>query len=783
MFKMKFISTFLLTLSCIAALFAQKFTPIAEDKPLLNVQAGSNRKNAVVMGDKIFYIATTVQPNVSTLAVVGLDGSNTKILTNVPLYGSCYLAATDKFIYFNSFVESAKYYQLFRYNPATDAVEVVMSERGGDGAWPFCGTEVSMSKMYANGSKLVLVGTFRLIPSADFRSLVIVEDEKPVANILYLDESPNVRDYRRLELMFNPSANDIAVTDSCVYVYSSRSETKKKMLYIYSASPLSNRKDNPNSKYGVQNVVDFSTFDYTPLHHQLVEMQGEVYTLVTSTKDTKDSKKVSLVRFNRRHVGNVVAEIELENDLLFMEAVGDDLYVGNKHQVYHYDVKNGAQLIATTHKKGYFGYMQQEKRLLHAADGTIFLTHKQCYDNPKGKDKERGSCKILAIDRAFRTENVATIENIHCNAAPYSEGLMPYDSCFVVGNTLCIMDHKNNQDWFTTYDKKNNWMPTRIDYPEQKDFKKYYNAIAPIMVQLPNAALIRTEYRKGKKQKKEVMLLLQPLKNGEAVTPAEVVVTPSSVSKKPLKQVILDVNFAAAIRKQCPDCINETNRLLVPAQSLTKLELNGKSIADLTGIDAFTALQVLYCGSNAITKLPSLPKKLEELYCYGNPLGSLPALPESLRILSCATTKLTVLPTLPNTLSVLVCTNNQLTFLPALPSTLTELSCNENLLTTLPALPNSLSSIYCQDNQLTILPKLPDALTELACSRNPLKTMPALPTTLEKLICIDNYLLGLPKLPKSLKKLYTHFNCLPNLIEGLVVVNKDSRTVTLPICE
>lgn len=695
-------------------LLAQKITTIAEDKQLLNVQAGSNRKNAVVMGNKIFYVTAATQPNASTLAVVELDGSNPSILTNVQMYGSNYLAVTNKFIYFNSFVGSAKYYQLFRYNPATDNVETVVDERNGS-PWSFCGEDISMSRMYAEGDKLVLAGTFRALAGANFRSMAIIEDEKPVANILYLDEMPNVRDYRRLELMYNPSANDIAVTDSSVYVYSMRSETKKKMLYVYTTNPISNRKENPNGKYGVETVIDVNRFDFTPLHHQLIVMEGEVYTLFFKNDRPKDSKKVTLVRFGRRHLGNTLAEVELEDDNLFMEVVGKNLYFGNKQVIYHYTAASGARVLATTKGQGYFGNFQQEKRLLHAADGTIFLSHKQCCDNQTGKDKDLGLSKIIAIDPTFRTENVATIEKIYCNSNFYSEGLLAYDTCFIVGNTLCIMNHKNNEDWLMTYDKKNNWTPTRLNYPEQKDFKKYYNGIAPIMTQLPNCVLVRTEYRKGKKQKKEVMFILQPLENGKTVTPATVVTKPPVISLKPLKQVIADINFAKAIRKQCPECINDANKLLAPAQNLTKLVVNEQNITDLTGLEAFSALTEFSCNDNKLTALPKLPEGLRELACGGNQLTTLPTLPNTLTELRCGQNKLTALPKLPNGIETIVCSGNGITQLPSLPTSLQviyldrKISCLPNEVKGLKIIDGAsgskLNLMPCKESEVDILDK------------------------------------------------------------------------------
>jgi hypothetical protein len=755
-------------------MLAQKFTPISEDQALLSVQSSDVLKNAVVMGNKIYY--TTPQGNATdkfNLVVANLDGSNVKILSTVVISGTHCLVATDHFIYFGSYVEQAKYYHLFRYDPTNDKLEAVVGE-GSGAPWPFSGTQVSMARMYAQGDKLVLAGTFRLTAFADFRTLAIIEDERPVANILYLDEMPNTRDYRRLELMYNPAHNDIALTDSSVYVYSQRSETKKKMLYIYST-----KKGSADKKYAVETVVDFNQFGYTPLHHQLVTMNGEVYTLVFKNDRPKDSKTVSLVRFTNKHIGNDIAIVELKEDGLFMEAFGKELYFGNKYNIYHYNVLHGAQLIATTKGNGYFALLQSEKRLLRAENGTLFLSHKKCYGQTT-KTNKTGAAKIIAVDATFRTDSICTIENMDCNNY-FDE--MPHDSCFVVGNTFYILNHDDKTDWFVTYDRKNNWAATRLDYPEVKDYKKYY-ATAPTMQSLPNRVLIRAEYRKSKKQKKELTLQLQPLRPGE-VAPSPPVNKIPNGKQNLLKQVIKDTAFAAAIRAQCPECINAENKLFASAQTLAKLELNSKSIYDLTGIEAFTDLRILYCGSNKIAKIAALPKNLEQLYCFGNPLGSLPPLPPTLRILSCATTKLTALPVLPNGLTVLNCSVNQLTALPTLPNTLQELSCNENMLTTLPPLPNTLTSLYCQENQLQTLPTLPNALTQLACSQNRLTTLPTLPPTLESLICRDNQLTQLPTLPKTLQSLFidNKIACLPNLVEGLEVSDSNGRSLKKAICK
>lgn len=65
-----------------------------------------------------------------------------------------------------------------------------------------------------------------------------------------------------------------------------------------------------------------------------------------------------------------------------------------------------------------------------------------------------------------------------------------------------------------------------------------------------------------------------------------------------------DSNFAAAIRSACPDCIDNTNKLLAPAASMKGLDVSGKGIKSLEGIQGFTSLETLLCASNSLTTLP-----------------------------------------------------------------------------------------------------------------------------------------------------------------------------------
>jgi len=132
---------------------------------------------------------------------------------------------------------------------------------------------------------------------------------------------------------------------------------------------------------------------------------------------------------------------------------------------------------------------------------------------------------------------------------------------------------------------------------------------------------------------------------------------------------IPDANFASAIRAICPSCIDINNNLTATAATLTSLNVSLNNISNLTGIDGFTGLQYLFCGSNKLTLLPTLPSTLTYLDCGSNKLTLLPTLPSGLQFLKCYYNPLTSLPdSLPSSLQNLDCHNNKLTSLPTLPS-------------------------------------------------------------------------------------------------------------------
>ncbi len=231
---------------------------------------------------------------------------------------------------------------------------------------------------------------------------------------------------------------------------------------------------------------------------------------------------------------------------------------------------------------------------------------------------------------------------------------------------------------------------------------------------------------------------------------------------------IPDAHFVAWLDSVYPACMNgnQMDTTCYDIINTFSVDVSHKNIADLTGIEYFTNLLMLFCYNNNLTNLPILPHNLQTLECDYNQLISLPSLPNSLEDLRCMQNHLINLPPLPNPIKYLRISYNQLTSLPALPDSLQYLECDDNQLTSLPALPNLLLNLWCFNNLLTSLPALPDSLQFLQCSYNQIANLPSLPNSMLELVCIDNLLTSLPALPDSLQ----YLDCFDNHLTSLPVL-------------
>jgi hypothetical protein len=255
-----------------------------------------------------------------------------------------------------------------------------------------------------------------------------------------------------------------------------------------------------------------------------------------------------------------------------------------------------------------------------------------------------------------------------------------------------------------------------------------------------------------------------------------------------------DADFLAAVR----DEINKPSGVIydMDVEGITRLDVSGRDIASLDGIEHFTALEYLYCYDNLLTTLDvsnntalvyldsrenqltalnvSNNPSLRTLHCENNQLISLdvsnnPALED----LWCRYNKLTALNVSTNTaLTDLYCGNNQLATLdvsknPALET----LDCRENKLMALDVSDNPLLEYFnCGYNQLTELDVSDNpALKSFGCYNNQLTALDVSKNlALQSLTCGDNQL---TTLSVSNNAALETFDCRENKLTALDVTH------------
>ena len=248
---------------------------------------------------------------------------------------------------------------------------------------------------------------------------------------------------------------------------------------------------------------------------------------------------------------------------------------------------------------------------------------------------------------------------------------------------------------------------------------------------------------------------------------------------------IPDSNFRYALISQgFASCFDITQTMLDTTCSgildSSRLNVSGKGITSLEGVQYFKHLTVLYCSHNRLTLLPKLPDSISGLYCFANQIGSLPQLPNGLKVIDVSSNSVHSLPSLPESLISLDCAGNPIDSFPSLPNSLNGFSCGGFRIRYFPSLPASLRFFWCIGGGLDSLPLLPDSLASLKCAHNNLIELLPLPSNLSQLDCGYNQLNYLPALPDSLVFFYCNNNpqlsCLPHL-SRIVYLDLDSTAI------
>ena len=251
---------------------------------------------------------------------------------------------------------------------------------------------------------------------------------------------------------------------------------------------------------------------------------------------------------------------------------------------------------------------------------------------------------------------------------------------------------------------------------------------------------------------------------------------------------INDNNFVSYLQMTVPACMNGNalNISCANNSNITQMIIDNQGLTDLSGIEHFTSLTLLFCGMNEISNIPALPPNLEQFIAGYNQLTTLPELPSSLILLDCSHNQISNLPLLPNGLTELMCFNNQLTTLNDLPNSLSYIVASNNHITTINSLPNQLTYFDIAHNALNTLPELPNTLTMLSCANNQLTALPELPNLLS-LFADSNNIHCFPTFPSTINAPILDFvfltisgnpfTCLPNHIEAMT-----DDLLAVPIC-
>ncbi|TAH24651.1 MAG: hypothetical protein EAZ07_09275, partial [Cytophagales bacterium] len=222
----------------------------------------------------------------------------------------------------------------------------------------------------------------------------------------------------------------------------------------------------------------------------------------------------------------------------------------------------------------------------------------------------------------------------------------------------------------------------------------------------------------------------------------------------------------------CNGCVDANGQLVLSVvEQVTSLNVAGKGLTCLEGIEYFKNLNDLRCQENQLTFLDvSKNIALSNFYCWSNQLVDIDVTQNTqLLYFQCGNNKLNQLNLTKNlSLNVLWCYSNQFSNLDLSQNTmLARIDCRDNKLTTLDISKNiGLNYLYCANNQFK----------NLYVSQN---------NDLEYLNCSNNPLCNLSKLPSSLFYLYadgTLLTCLKNKPAGLTNV-APSSLLTNPVCQ
>lgn len=268
---------------------------------------------------------------------------------------------------------------------------------------------------------------------------------------------------------------------------------------------------------------------------------------------------------------------------------------------------------------------------------------------------------------------------------------------------------------------------------------------------------------------------------------------------------INDANFASWLQQNYPTCMlgNQMDTTCTAITTAQTVDVSGKGIVALWGIQYFDQLNTLICNDNDLLFWPPLkccvstvlaadndftnipagdwPISLREVDISRCPINSIPPLPANFRSLTLDSVFLSALPALPNSMTTLRLTRMNLTQAPPLPPALISLDLTGNPIGSLPSLPSTLLVLSAEECGLSSLPAIPPGVFTLFAGGNQLTSLPPLPSGLAQLRVPFNQLSCLPELPLNMVSCQASNNlltCVPNYVSGMT-----ADLLALPLCK
>jgi Leucine-rich repeat (LRR) protein len=246
---------------------------------------------------------------------------------------------------------------------------------------------------------------------------------------------------------------------------------------------------------------------------------------------------------------------------------------------------------------------------------------------------------------------------------------------------------------------------------------------------------------------------------------------------------IPNTNFEKALIDLGYDTVLDGFVTTANISGVTSLNVSSKNISDLTGIEDFTALEILLCLNNQLTTLDiSSNTNLKELKCYSNNLTSMDVSNNTaLTLLHCYYNNLTSLDVSNNILlEDLACGYSQISSLNLTNNTqLKSLITSQNpALTNLNVSNNTLLElIRCENNGLTSLNVDSNiALKTLYCSQNTISSLNlSNNSNLELLNCFSNQI---TTLDLSNNSSFISLSCQSNQLTSINLKNGNNTNVT-----